>query len=429
MAAGSFEKFMQFYQQSLISYNNDNINISEHSNDLGTGNSSLQSNNDDDNNNSGSHPDNNDGMFGGLDFMPDEIPGSLRTLFTISYVVIMLLAVTGNAATILVIGVNREMRTVTNIFLLSLAVSDSLIALVNMPVQLTIYLRNEWTMGEAICRFSPYVQGVVIVASILTLTTLAIDRYYAICHPLRARHVHTVTRAIILASSIWAVALLLVIPQIFVQRLEPKLVFETDEATGAASSLRTAYVCVEYFESQRLAVVYTCFFYVVLYIFPVVTMVATYGTIAVRLWRRRPIGESADARRDGDRRLREKQRIVRMLVVVVFLFVVSWFPFFTLQVYLLCDEAEQRVTLHSFRVAMAFLQLIGYSNSCANPIVYCFMNDSFQTNFLKTLRCRWLKTEPTGAKRRRRSSGTEADKTNGATSTTRNTALEHSTTV
>jgi len=111
------------------------------------------------------------------DFLPEELPASIRSTFTVFYVVIMLLAVSGNTTTVLVIAVNREMRTVTNIFLLSLAISDALIAVINMPVQLVFYLQNEWTMGEAMCKFSPYLQGVVIVTSILTLTALALDRW------------------------------------------------------------------------------------------------------------------------------------------------------------------------------------------------------------------------------------------------------------
>jgi hypothetical protein len=51
-------------------------------------------------------------------------------------------------------------------------------------------------------------------------------RYYAILHPLRARHVHTVRRALTLIGIFWAASFVLVVPQLFLQRLEPKLTFE-----------------------------------------------------------------------------------------------------------------------------------------------------------------------------------------------------------
>lgn len=65
-------------------------------------------------------------------------------------------------------------------------------------------------------------------------------------------------------------------------------------------------ICAEYFTDRRFAIVYTAFYYVVLYVFPVVTMFVAYGTIASKLWRRRTIGETpqADSHRESARRLR-----------------------------------------------------------------------------------------------------------------------------
>jgi len=51
-------------------------------------------------------------------------------------------------------------------------------------------------------------------------------RYYAICHPLRARHVHTTARALALVAVIWVASLLLLGPQLLIQRLEPVLVLQ-----------------------------------------------------------------------------------------------------------------------------------------------------------------------------------------------------------
>jgi len=114
--------------------------------------------------------------LGHFDFVPEQLPARVLSIFTVLYIVIMILGLGGNATTILVIALNREMRTVTNVFLVSLAVSDALIAGVNMPLQLRFYTENEWTLGENACKLVMYMQGVVIVSSILTLTSLAIDR-------------------------------------------------------------------------------------------------------------------------------------------------------------------------------------------------------------------------------------------------------------
>jgi len=54
-------------------------------------------------------------------------------------------------------------------------------------------------------------------------------RYYAICHPLRPRHISTTTRAVMTVSVIWFTSLLLVSPQLVFQRLDQLLVMRHDE--------------------------------------------------------------------------------------------------------------------------------------------------------------------------------------------------------
>ena len=110
------------------------------------------------------------------DQLPDDLPYEVKVTFTVTYVLIMSLAIAGNLLVITVIARTPKMRTVTNTFLVSLAVSDLCIATLNMPFQLRFYMQNEWTLGEILCKFTKYMQGVVIVASILTLSGIAIDR-------------------------------------------------------------------------------------------------------------------------------------------------------------------------------------------------------------------------------------------------------------
>jgi len=117
------------------------------------------------------------GDISASDFLPKDFSESVRMSFCVLYVVIIVLGLGGNSMTLLVVAVNREMRTVTNVFIVSLAISDALIAGVNMPLHMRLFLQHhEWTLGLVTCKLSAYTQGVVIVASLLTLISLAIDR-------------------------------------------------------------------------------------------------------------------------------------------------------------------------------------------------------------------------------------------------------------
>ena len=84
-------------------------------------------------------------------------------------------------------------------------------------------------------------------------------RFYAICSPLQARHIHTNKRAYIMLTSFWIVSLLLISPQLFIQRLEPLLVWNSQDRKNMIS---IAYKCVEYFPEPWMSVLYSVFFYV-----------------------------------------------------------------------------------------------------------------------------------------------------------------------
>lgn len=192
----------------------------------------------------------------------------------------------------------------------------------------------------------------------------------------------------------WAVSLVLVSPQLAIQRLEPLLDLRLREEP------RMVLVCAEYFPDQRLEVAYGVFFYVVLYVIPLVVMFCAYGSIARRLWRSAdPPGDAALNGGDRRRRWSERKRTVRMLIVIVVLFDVSWFPFFTSQLFLqfsslridgggdFVEGDHYHHHHHGLRVAMAFLHLLAYSNSCINPIIYCFLSENFRQHFRQTLCC------------------------------------------
>lgn len=75
------------------------------------------------------------------------------------YAVILMLSVAGNALVILTLVQNRRMRTVTNVFLLNLAVSDLLLGVLCMPITLIGALLRDFVFGGVMCKLMPYLQG------------------------------------------------------------------------------------------------------------------------------------------------------------------------------------------------------------------------------------------------------------------------------
>ena len=75
------------------------------------------------------------------------------------YALIFVLSVCGNALVVDVLLLNRRLRTVTNSFLLSLALSDLMLALCCMPFTLIPNLMGTFVFGEAVCKLMAYLMG------------------------------------------------------------------------------------------------------------------------------------------------------------------------------------------------------------------------------------------------------------------------------
>jgi len=75
------------------------------------------------------------------------------------YSIIFVLAVVGNLLVILTLAQNKRMRTITNVFLLNLSISDLLLAVFCMPFTLIPTLMQDFIFGQAMCILVRYMQG------------------------------------------------------------------------------------------------------------------------------------------------------------------------------------------------------------------------------------------------------------------------------
>lgn len=75
------------------------------------------------------------------------------------YSIILIFAIVGNLLVASTLFQNRRMRTITNVFLANLAISDMLLGVLCMPITLVgTYLRH-FIFGELVCKFIQFAQG------------------------------------------------------------------------------------------------------------------------------------------------------------------------------------------------------------------------------------------------------------------------------
>ena len=74
---------------------------------------------------------------------------------TLSYLVIFLMGVGGNIMVVWIVARNRDMRSATNVFLLSLSIADLLVLIICMPSALIeFYGRDVWYLGHTLCKYN-----------------------------------------------------------------------------------------------------------------------------------------------------------------------------------------------------------------------------------------------------------------------------------
>lgn len=110
-----------------------------------------------------------------------------RIIWSVFVSAIVITAAGGNLIVIWIVSTDPRMRSITNYFLLNLAVADTLIATLNMPWLFSYIVTQNWVMGEFMCRLARFIGTVATVASVLSLVAISIDRYRAIVHPLLPR--------------------------------------------------------------------------------------------------------------------------------------------------------------------------------------------------------------------------------------------------
>ncbi|KAK2905970.1 cholecystokinin receptor [Channa argus] len=350
-----------------------------------------------------------------------------HTLRILLYSLIFFLSVFGNLLIIVVLTVNKRMRTVTNTFLLSLAVSDLMMAVFCMPFTLIPSILKDFIFGAAMCKIVSYLMGVSVSISTFSLVAIAIERYSAICNPLKSRVWQTRSHAYRVIAATWVLAFTIMIPYPIISHLEA---FQWPDNT-------TAHQCRHKWPLATAEQTWYVLLLLVLFAIPGVVMIVAYGLISRELYRgiQFEMGhkkDSTDVKNgltstvssgsdDGDgcyvnvvqgphsmemstmatsgralkaerprsntseAKLEAKKRVIRMLVVIVVLFFLCWMPLYCANTWRAFDDISAKRALSG--APIAFIHLLCYTSACVNPIIYCFMNTRFRKALLATFSC------------------------------------------
>ncbi|XP_061500877.1 neuropeptide SIFamide receptor isoform X1 [Anopheles gambiae] len=323
-------------------------------------------------------------------------PSTGEWILIASHTVVFLMGLVGNALVCIAVYTNHTMRTVTNIFIVNLAVADFFVILFCLPPTVVWDVTETWFMGKAMCKVVIYFQTVSVTVSVLTLTFISIDRWYAICFPLRYKpRPERAWRSIAL---IWLIGFLSDLPEFLVLTTRrKKLRFDIKLFTQ----------CVATWDNETEKTFYIVKF-VLLYTLPLLFMTVAYFQIVRVLWRSDTIPGHRESRNQpcgihstrttlncvGNTstmgQLRARRKAAKMLVAVVIMFAGCYFPVHMLNVARYTVDIGQSDIV---AVLSLFSHWLCYANSAVNPVIYNFMSGKFRREFKNALeKCRCLRS-------------------------------------
>ncbi|TEA36906.1 hypothetical protein DBR06_SOUSAS210020 [Sousa chinensis] len=356
-------------------------------------------------------------------------PKQYEWVLIAAYVAVFLVALVGNTLVCLAVWRNHHMRTVTNYFIVNLSLADVLVTAICLPASLLVDITESWLFGHALCKVIPYLQVSFAWVPLMTplsyqvqkpwpcvglsdpqtclldrtwLSTsavfIALDRWYAICHPLLFKSTARRARGSILG--IWAVSLAVMVPQAAVMECSSVL-------PELANRTRLFSVCDERWADDLYPKIYHSCFFIVTYLAPLGLMAMAYFQIFRKLWGRQIPGTTSALVRNWKRpsdqledqgqgvgaepppraraflaevkQMRARRKTAKMLMVVLLVFALCYLPISVLNVL----KSDREAVYACF----TFSHWLVYANSAANPIIYNFLSGKFREQFKAAFSC------------------------------------------
>ncbi|KAJ7363236.1 hypothetical protein OS493_011518 [Desmophyllum pertusum] len=286
------------------------------------------------------------------------------------YYVVTALSLVGNAVVIKAIRrIRRTLRRqVHYLFIVNLSVADMLFALEMIPmICLHLLMNSVWHIqgrfGTFLCQFDVFLSAVLILTSNLTILAIAVEKFLGIFFPLRT--FISKKRAYFIVAATWLVSGFYSAPLFSFANLKIHL-----------DGKVTCFVCLNCEKVVRWFI-----FQTVLLAAGFLVTLALYTAIGIKIWLRKTPGiQLYEVQRRGQAK---KHKALKMLAMLVFVFYVSFIPFWISQLSLHFNFYHKLGPYYN--ILSAFLMLC---NGTANPVIYSVYNVDIRDEFKFVFMCK-----------------------------------------
>lgn len=222
-------------------------------------------------------------------------------------------------------------------------------------------------------------ENAVASSSVLTILAISVERYYAICQPLKAQYKCSFGKMLRVVIVVWAVAMVACCP--FLQMTTHK---DSNFKDGTPIKVCRTYIT----ESWHRVYLFTLTG--VLFVLPFLLLSTIYCLIAVHLMRTSVVTSLSEKQGQNLSLIRARRRVVSMLFTVVILFFVCHIPVQAVRVWSIVATEQDLVRLgfEGYLNVIYFARVMFYLNSTSNPVCYNMFSTKFREAFRRAFRCK-----------------------------------------
>ena len=305
--------------------------------------------------------------------------GMERVVIPCLFTFVVVLGVIGNTLVLVVVLKNQSYRqTTTNLYILNLSIADLLFLIFCVPFHAVIYTVLSWPFGKFMCKFAHLFQFLSMIASVLTMVAMSTERFMAIVYPIRTKHMRTPLSALFVSILTWVVAAMVAFPF-------PIVYIAKERDTGFGESI---IICADDWQiigaSHDDKAIYFLMLFLLSYMIPLVIIVLMSVLTIRHLSSSNPVLSDTAAFKESTK---TKKRVIRLIIVTQAVFLFCWLPAHLCWIWSTFGRESLRTPSWTFYYLKVCAHALSYSNSAANPVIYCFMSATFRKGFMKALGC------------------------------------------
>ncbi|XP_068087861.1 C-C chemokine receptor type 6 [Hyperolius riggenbachi] len=306
----------------------------------------------------------------------DSVRGFLKAFGPPAFSFIFVFGLVGNIMVVITFSCYKKSRTMTDVFLLNMAIADILFTF-TLPFWAVYYHKSEWIFRDFMCKLVRGIYAINYNCSMLLLACVGIDRYVAIVQVTKSFRLRSIALAYkgLLCLSIWiAAACLSSITYVYTEAYKQN---EQNELSP--------YVCAaKYPEKSAIQMKVAVLFVEVSvgFLIPFLVMVFCYTCIIITLLQ-------------AKNSQRHKAILVIVIVVVVFLLCQVPHNLMLLKkAFTLGDKNGNCTDTENAEYALHITKFLAFLHCCLNPVIYAFIGVKFRNYFVKIVQnfCRLHKT-------------------------------------